>query len=215
MTKKVVIAGSTGLVGKALTELLQNDDSFSSIDALVRFKSIETYSKLHEHLTNFNAINQLPSGDVLVICLGSTRKKAGSKDAFRKVDYGFVTRLARLAESQNFEQVVVVSSYGADAQSKNFYLRVKGEMEDVIQTINVASKVIIRPSLLLGKRNEFRLGEKIGTAVLKLAMPLLKGKLLKYRPVEDIQVAKVIVTVIKEASNETRIIEPDWIHKNA
>ena len=215
MTKKVVIAGSTGLVGKALIELMQKDESFSSIDALVRFKSIETYSKLHEHLTNFNAINQLPLGDILVICLGSTRKKAGSKEAFRKVDYGYVTRLARLAESQNFEQIIVVSSYGADAHSKNFYLRVKGEMEDVIQTINIPSKTIIRPSLLLGKRNEFRLGEKIGTVVLKLAMPLLKGKLLKYKPVEDFQVASVMVKIIKEASKEMRIIEPDWIHKNA
>ncbi|MFB6319693.1 NAD(P)H-binding protein [Saccharicrinis sp. FJH54] len=214
MNKSVVIAGSTGLVGKALLQKAVTDTFFTQISTLVRYQSIVPVPEVKEIVCDFNSVNHIPTADILIICLGTTRKKAGSKDAFRKVDYGYVTRLARLAEAENYKQVIVISSFGAKASSGNFYLKVKGQMEDVIQTVNIPSRVIIRPSLLLGKRNEFRLGESLAAFFMKGLMPLLKGKMLKYRPVKDTQVADAIIKLTKEPFDGIKIIEPEWIHKN-
>ncbi|MFB6340895.1 hypothetical protein ACE1ET_04210 [Saccharicrinis sp. FJH62] len=214
MNKSVVIAGSTGLVGKALLRKVTADSFFNKINTLVRYQSITTMPEVKEIVSDFNTIHHLPKADILVICLGTTRKKAGSKEAFRKVDYGYVTRLARLAESENYEKIIVISSYGANAASGNFYLKVKGQMEDVVQTVNIPARVIIRPSLLLGKRDEFRFGESMAAFVMKVIMPVLKGRMLKYKPVKDTQVADAIIKLAKEPLNGIKIIEPQWIHKN-
>ena len=214
MNKSVVIAGSTGLVGKTLLQKVISDSFFSKILTLVRFQSIEPFPEVKEIVCNYNTIHHLPKADILIICLGTTRKKAGSKEAFRKVDYGYVTRLARLAEAENYEKIIVISSYGANSSSNNFYLKVKGQMEDVIRTVNISSRIIIRPSLLLGKRDEFRFGESLAAIIMKGTMPVLKGRMIKYRPVKDSQVADAIIKLAKEPLNGIEIIEPQWIHKH-
>lgn len=214
MSKRIVIAGSTGLTGKALLQKVKNDSFFTLIYTLVRFKSIKVVPRVSEVLVDFNTIKQLPEADILAICIGTTRKKAGSKEAFRKVDYNYVARLAQLAKTEGYEKVIVISSYGAKATSGNFYLNVKGEMEDKLKTLNLNACGIVRPSLILGNRNEFRFGESLAVFFMKVLMPLLKGGILRYRPVQETQVADAIIKLAKEPFRGTKIVGPEWIHKN-
>ena len=213
MFHRITVSGSTGLIGKELISQLDNDNYFTEVHSLVRLQSIKTYQKVKEKVIDYNTVRELPEADVLVICLGTTRKKAGSKEGFRKVDYGYVIHLARLAEKFGYKKIIVISSMGANASSKNFYLRVKGEMEDIIRTINVGAKIVIRPSLLLGQRSEFRLMEKMAAWVLKGMSPMLKGSFLKYRPVWDYTVANEIIHQIKSDNEGFLVVEPEDMHK--
>ncbi len=130
--------------------------------------------------------------------MGTTIKKAGSQEAFKQVDYTLVVTVAEIMKQQGAEQFIVISSMGADKNSKVFYSRVKGEMEQALKEINYPCLRIIRPSLLLGSREEFRLGEKIGVILAPVLQPLMLGSLKKYRPVQAESVAEFMVNVARE-----------------
>ena len=131
-------------------------------------------------------------------CLGTTIKKAGSQEAFRTIDHTLVITIAELMRKQGAGQFLVISSMGADSNSKVFYNRTKGEMEEAVKEIGYPCLRILRPSLLLGKREEFRFGEKIGLILTPLLKPFLIGSLKKYAPVEAESVAHFMVKVATE-----------------
>ena len=134
------------------------------------------------------------SVDHVYCCLGTTIKAAGSKQAFRRVDFEFVHIAAQLARAQRAKGFVWISSVGADAKSSNFYLRVKGELENAIMRMpQLDHAAAVRPSLLLGERNEQRFLENMGQSLAPLLSPLMKGPLAKYKPISAAQVAKQMI----------------------
>ena len=200
-TRKALIVGATGLVGGFCLQALLDDDNYSEVIALVRKPLLKTHRKLKTVVTTFDNLEPELSNihaDDVYCCLGTTIKKAGSQEAFKKVDHTLVVTVAELMKKQGAEQFLVISAMGADKDSKVFYNRVKGEMEAALQELGYPCLRIIRPSLLLGPREEFRLGEKIAVMLTPLLKPFLLGSLKKYRPVEAEKVAQFMVKVARE-----------------
>ena len=191
---RVLIAGSTGLVGGHLLHLLLDDERINEVHSLVRKESGQSHPKLREHKIDFDQLEKdTPDGpfNAVFCCLGTTIKKAGSQEKFRKVDFEYVKSLAENYSSA--DQFLVVSAMGADKDSKIFYNRVKGEMEKSVKSSGIKTVQIFQPSLLLGDREEFRLGEKIGSIFMRLFSPLMMGSLKKYRPIKAADVAKAML----------------------
>lgn len=189
MAKKALIIGATGLVGSHLLQELLNDPHFSEVVVLGRRSTHISHEKLTEHIINFDQLDSykdIITGDVLFSCLGTTLKKAGSKEVQWKIDYTYQFEMAKAAKLNRVKTMVLVSSSGANAKSKIFYSRMKGELEEAIRELLFPITLIFQPSLLLGEREEVRRGEKIGEFV---GVFLTKYILKKYRPIQGKEVA--------------------------
>jgi len=215
--RKALIAGSTGLIGGYCLQALCDNPTYSEVIALVRKPILKTHRKLKVITSNFdNLQNDLSNiqADDIYCCLGTTIKKAGSQEAFRKIDHTLVITVAGLMRKQGAEQFLVISAMGADRNSKVFYNRTKGEMEAALKEIGFPCLRIIRPSLLLGKREEFRLGEKIGVILTPVLKPFLIGSLKKYAPVEAESVAHFMVKIAgEEPKSPVHIYESNLIRQ--
>ena len=197
---KALIVGATGLVGGFCLQALLDDPNYSEVIALVRKPILRTHRKLKTVITQFGNLESEISNihpDDVYCCLGTTIKKAGSQEAFKKIDHTLVVTVAELMKKKGAEQFLVISAMGANKDSKVFYNRVKGEMETALQELEYPCLRIIRPSLLLGPREEFRLGEKIAVILTPLLKPFLLGPLKKYRPVEAEKVAQFMIKVAR------------------
>ncbi|MFT5731003.1 MAG: hypothetical protein ACI8PB_005196 [Desulforhopalus sp.] len=199
--KKALIIGATGLVGRYCLNGLLEASQYSEVIALVRKPCELDHPKLRVVLTDFQNISDLLSTvevDDLFCCLGTTIKKAGSRENFRKIDFELVVNIAEIMRQLGAQQFLVISAMGANKESKIFYNQVKGEMEEAVQMLRYPCLRIIRPSLLLGPREEFRLGEKIGVILTPLLKHILIGGMKKYRPVEAQSVADFMVMIAGE-----------------
>lgn len=199
--RTALIVGATGLIGGYCLQTILNDPVYSQVTALVRKPLLVKHRKLKEVIANFSNLDQTLStitANDIYCCLGTTIKKAGSQEAFRKIDFSLVVTVAELMKKQGAEQFLVISAMGADRNSKVFYNRVKGDMEESVKGLGYPCLRIIRPSLLLGPRAEFRLGEKIAILLSPLWKLLLIGTLKKYTPVEAESVAQFMVKVAHE-----------------
>lgn len=211
-TKTALVIGSTGLIGSQLVDLLLASEHYEKVLIFVKRDSGKSHLKLEQHIINFDApetYQHLVKGDDLFCTIGTTIKKAGSQSAFRKVDYEYPIAFSKIAKTNNIKQFLIVSSLGANKDSNNFYLKTKGEMEAELAKANFETTVIVRPSLLLGQRSEFRLGEKIGTFFSKGFSFLLFGKLKKYRPIESSTVAKAMHLLAQSTKKGYMIYESD------
>lgn len=208
--KVAIIIGASGLTGKALLYQLLQDDSFSRVIIFVRKEIAISHEKLSQHVIDFNLLNSykdLVKGDVVFCCMGTTIKTAGSQEAFTKVDYSYLVEFAKLAKENDVPVFCLQSSLGADAKSNNFYLKTKGETEDAIKSLNFQSFATFRPSMLLGDRTEFRLGEKIGKAVMQTLSFAFIGKLKRYKAIHVKQVANAMIKHAKSSNTGNAIIE--------
>ena len=196
--RKALIVGASGLIGGYCIQTLLDDPNYSEVIALVRRPLLISHHKLQEVRVNFDDLEQGVSSisvNDVYCCLGTTIKKAGSQDSFRAIDLSLVVTVAERMKKLGTEQFLVISSLGADENSKVFYNRTKGEMEEALRELSYPCLRIIRPSLLLGKRDEFRLGEKIGAVLTPLLKPFLVGSLQKYTPVKAESVARFMVKI--------------------
>ncbi|HET7791983.1 MAG TPA: NAD(P)H-binding protein [Rhizobacter sp.] len=194
-SRAALIAGSTGLVGQALLPLLLAAP-YSRVHALVRRPSPQTHPQLQLHVVDFQALPALPPVDDVFIALGTTIKVAGSQAAFRQVDFDAVVNTARAARAAGATRLGVVSALGADAHSRVFYNRVKGEMQEAVASLGYASVVIIQPSLLLGDRHA--LGQPVR------AGEVWGGRLFGWlprsvRPIPASQVAQALLRAVSSA----------------
>lgn len=208
--KKALIAGATGLVGSELLQQLIENEEYSQIHLLVRNPIDIKSEKIICHQVNFDELEQFEITDKIeyVFCtLGTTIKKAKTKENFRKVDYNYVLALGRKAKEWNSEKFLLVSSLGANAKSAIFYNKVKGEIENALKELDLPHLFIFRPSLLMGNRKEKRAGEKSAIAVYKIINPLFIGKLKKYRGIQAKQVARALILTAEENNNQFQIIE--------
>ncbi|MDE2400093.1 MAG: NAD(P)H-binding protein [Burkholderiales bacterium] len=160
----VLLVGATGLVGQQCLKLLTEDPAVGTVRALVRRPMAIESSKVQVRVVNFDRLEQHAewmAADWVVCALGTTRGKAGSKAAFRQVDFDYPLQVAQLAKAQGARHFLLVSAVGANARSRVFYNRVKGELEEAIGGMGFDSVTFAQPSLLAGERAEFRLGERI------------------------------------------------------
>lgn len=205
----IALLGATGLVGRHTLDLLVRDPTFTRIVVLARRRIGEaTAPRVEAHVVEFERLTDRPDllGVDQVICaLGTTiRAVGGSRPRFREVDYGIPLAAAKLALRQGARHFLLVSALGADAKSRIFYNRVKGELEDSLRTLGFRSVTIVRPSLLIGARDEFRLGEEVA----KRFAWLVPGK---YRPVLARDVAAALVREAKADVPGLHILESDEV----
>lgn len=199
------IIGSTGLIGGHLLDLLINDPDFKTVRILIRRPLDINHPKLEKKLVDFNDKESfrlaLEGTEVIFCCIGTTMKKMkGDKEAYRKIDYDIAVHAAQLGKACGCEKFVLVSAVGADSCSRNFYLKLKGETEEGIQASGIESVYILRPSLLIGNRKEFRAGEKLATWLMPLFAFLLPAR---YRPVKASDVAKAMVNAVKDPDTKS------------
>jgi uncharacterized protein YbjT (DUF2867 family) len=204
MNKTALIIGSSGLVGKKLLQLLLKDGQYQIIFSFVRKKSDLSHPRLKEIEVNFDDLSNIQLDEAIddfYCCIGTTIKTAGAQEAFRKVDYHYVIATAEFAHERGAKKMMVISALGSNSKSRIFYNRVKGEMEDTLSEMNFDGLYIFRPSMLGGKRNEFRLGEKIGSVFLRIFGWLLIGKAKRYRIIED---SKVAASMLKASQSQRK-----------
>lgn len=214
--KTALIIGSTGLIGSQLLQLLLESDQYSKVITFVKRDVGIQHPKLKQHIIDFDkpeSYQDLVEGDDFFCTIGTTINKAGSKEAFRKVDFEYPEQFAKIAEEKKIKQFLIISSLGADATSSNFYLKTKGEIENFLKASTLEKVSILRPSLLLGNRTEFRFGEKVGAFFMKIFSFLFIGKLKKYKPIESAIVTKALFAIAQQNNKGFTIYESDWIQE--
>jgi uncharacterized protein YbjT (DUF2867 family) len=201
-----VVIGASGLIGSHILKLLLEDKRFDKVRVLVRKPIDVQHSKLEQQVVNFGDVEdfkqKLGRGHSIFCAVGTTQQKVkGNKEAYRKVDYDIPVNAARIGYAAGFTNYLLVSSVGANASAKNFYLQLKGEVEQEICKQRFNSIHIFQPSMLLADRKEFRLGEVIGKVIMKGLSFLFVSSLKKYKAIEAEDVAKAMV---EAAASETR-----------
>ena len=194
--KIALIAGASGLTGHSLIRLLLKSDDYHKVIALVRKPLGAGHDKLEEAVVDFDRLPDMtdfPMASDVFCCLGTTIKKAGSREAFYKVDFTYPYELAKRALKEGAQRFFLVSALGANKKSGIFYNRVKGELEDQLSFLDYRTIYIFRPSLLLGKRNERRPGERFAQVVSRI-IPFI-GPFKKYKPIRGEKVADAIMKV--------------------
>jgi uncharacterized protein YbjT (DUF2867 family) len=214
--KTALVIGSTGLVGSHLLNLLLDSNDYIKVITFVKRDAGIKHPKLTQHIIDFDkpeTYKELVFGDDFFCTIGTTIKKAGNKDAFRKVDFEYPRQFAAFALQNKVKNFLIISSLGADANSGNFYLKTKGEIQDFLKDCNFESVSVLQPSLLLGDRKEFRLGEKIGTFFMKTLSFIFIGNLKKYKPIQSEAVAKAMLIIAQQNNSSFKIYESDVIQE--
>lgn len=188
--KTAIVLGATGLIGQNLTLKLAQQSHINKVIAVTRKTVDYSHPKIENQVVDFSLLEQYSQtflGDILFSCLGTTKKQAGSTEAQRIIDVDYQLTAAKLAANNGVSEYFLVSSSGSNATSKNAYLQMKGELENKIMDLGFERICIFQPSLLLGERNHFRIGEKLGSWILPTLckLPILK----RFKPIYGAQVA--------------------------
>lgn len=211
-SKTALVIGATGLVGDLLTHQLIESSIYEKIKVLVRKSLGWQHPRLQEIKYDFDRPNGLPiQADDIFCCLGTTMKKAGSREAFQKVDYQYPVNIARQGLENGASQFAIVTSMGADPDSTFFYNRVKGEVERDLAALNYPTLLVFRPSLLLGNRAaDNRLGERLAESAMRLFAPLIPAK---YKGIEAGKVAQAMLTTAQQDHKGRHIYESDALQR--
>jgi uncharacterized protein YbjT (DUF2867 family) len=205
--KTAALIGATGLVGSHILKYLLHDDAFNIIRILVRRPIEYNHPKIKVIVIDFSEEEVFKAGiagcDAVFCAVGTTNKKVnGDKAAYRKVDYDIAVNAARFCAETGCQQFLLVSSVGANSNGKNFYLKLKGEVEDKVKSIGIQSVSIFQPSMLLGKRPESRPAEAIAQGMSKSLSFLFPSK---YKPIAAEDVAKAMIGACKQDNPGFRI----------
>lgn len=198
---KALVIGATGATGKDLVNQLLNDKEFDEVDIFVRKPVDIQNDKLNIHIVNFEKPDEwkdMVKGDVAFSCLGTTLKDAGSKDAQKKVDFDYQYEFAKAAKENDVEDYILVSAYGANPQSKIFYSKMKGELEEAVKQLHFNKITIFKPGML-ERNNSERTGEVLGSRIIKFANKL--GLLESQKPLPTDILAKAMIKSSKIKSN--------------
>ena len=202
---KITLFGPTGLIGNEILKLLENDSGFENINVVSR-RPVEVKSKKSNlniiDFKDFNSyLNVIDGSDVVLAAIGTTQSKVGfNKKKYREIDFDIISNTVKACKEKNVKHFSFVSSAGADINNKSFYLKLKGEIEKQVESKQLNSSTVYRPSLLLGKRKENRFGEKVAQIIIPLISFLFPDN---YKPIKASDVAKAMVT-------ESKKIEPGF-----
>jgi len=210
--KSALILGASGLVGSKLLPLLLNSDHYHKVIAVVRSPLLINHNKLLEKEIDFDMPNweEIFPVDHVYCCLGTTIKKARSKDNFIKVDHDYPLAFAAAAKKWNASAFSVITAAGVSPESNFFYNHVKGKLEKNLKSLDLISTLVFRPSLLLGDREEFRLGEKVGIGFAKITSWITPST---YRAIHCKDVAKVMLSESLSVKTGFKIISNQYMHK--
>lgn len=214
MANKAIIAGSTGLIGSKLLQILLHETFYDEVLILVRKKIDLDHKKLKQLVVNFDQLDNYAheiNGHALFSCLGTTNAKTPDKVVYRRIDHDYPLQLAQLALKNGIEQYHLVSSIGANVNSSFFYTKTKGEVEVDIEQLGLSSLYIYRPSMLTGNRQEKRAMEKTLIAFYKFIDPLLFGGWKKYRSIPGETVAMAMYKQSIKNNTGTFVYESDKI----
>jgi len=197
-----VVIGATGLTGNLVVEELLKENNFKTVRVLVRRNVNIVHPKLQQEIVNFNDINdytkRFGDGDVIFCCVGTTQKKVkGDKILYKKIDHDIPVNAARIGISKGYKKFLVISSVGANENSSNFYLRLKGKTENALKEFPFFNLSIFQPSIINGQRNESRIGEIIAQTIMDILSFLFIGPLKKYRAIGANNIAKAMVQASK------------------
>ena len=196
MPYKVILVGASGLIGSNLLSELIKSEAISEVLLLVRRSSGSSNFKVKELIVNFDEPNSYSAdiqADIIYSCLGTTKSETPNSALYRQIDLGYPLNLAKLGQQNGVTQFHIISSLGADAESSNSYLKLKGELEQELKKLNIPSLHIYQPSFLIGERKKKRLADRIMEPIFNLIDPLLIGPLKKYRSIKAADVAKVML----------------------
>lgn len=211
MKKTAIVLGATGLTGGLLLEMLLEDNRYDQVKVFVRKSTGIEHPKLNEFIGDILELETFKKyffADEVYCCIGTTTKKTPDKNLYKKIDIGIPASAARLCKINTINTFVVMSSLGANAKSQFFYNRVKGEMEAVVLKEKVLNTYILRPSIILGDRDESRLGEKIGKIMMSTFQFLMVGKFKKYCPIKADKIAGAMIWLSNNKS-PFQIVESD------
>ena len=204
---KITLFGPTGLIGNEILKLLENDSGFENINVVSR-RPLELKSKKSNlyiiDFKNFNSyLNVIDGSDVVLAAIGTTQSKVGfNKKKYREIDFDIISNAVKACKEKNVKQFSFVSSAGADINNKSFYLKLKGEIEKEVQSQQLNSSTVYRPSLLLGDRKENRFGEKVAQIIIPLISFLFPNN---YKPIKACDVAKAMVNESKNYGSGFKI----------
>ena len=207
-----VVIGSTGMIGEALVKKLIADPAYGTIRLLVRRSVIYPDPKVEVVIVNFNdqadIAQKLGTGESIFCCIGTTQSKVkGDKSAYRKIDFDIPVDVARQGLQNNFKKFLLVSAVGANPKSGNFYVKLKGEVEEALKQLKIPSLHIFRPSLLMGKRKEYRFTEKLVQAIMPVFSVFFVGKFSKYKEVKAEDVANAMAEAGKSEKTGVFVYE--------
>jgi uncharacterized protein YbjT (DUF2867 family) len=213
-SKSALVVGATGLIGGHCLKLLLDDDAYSKVSVITRRQLQLKHEKLEQCVIDFDQLEHhasfIKANDVFC-CLGSTIKKAGSQENFSKVDFAYPYQIAQIASANGSEQFLIVTSIGANPQSSVFYYRIKGEVENAVSTLPFRGVHIFRPSMLLGKREEFRLRDQVGAIVMRMLSFGMIGRWRKFRVIRASAVAHAMIQVAKRNLSGVNVFESNHI----
>jgi uncharacterized protein YbjT (DUF2867 family) len=216
-SRTALMLGGSGLVGRFCLNALLGDPIYERVLSISRRELPHaSNSKLTQKIVPFDDLSSLnsltlPQVDDVFCALGTTIRKAGSQAEFRRVDLAVPVAIAQQAVKSGAQQFILVSSVGADPRSKNFYLRIKGEVEQAVTSSLFKAVHILRPSLLLGVRGESRPGETIAIGAARVFQFLCVGLLRRYHPIPAIKVGQAMVAAAKSGRQGTNVYEYDGI----
>jgi len=207
--KQVTIFGGTGLVGGFILEMILNDNYFHKVIVVTRSLVFQKHYKMEIRQIDFSNSKEIErsveDSSIVFSSLGTTQSQVkGDRQAYREIDFYITHKIALACKLKQVEKFLFVSSSGADSSSSNFYMNLKGEIDDIVSNLKLNATIIFRPSLLLGKRNKFRFGEKIAQTLMPLFSFLMPKKL---RPVQAIKVAKAMIDLSKINQQGNRIVD--------
>ncbi len=196
--KTALLVGATGLIGGHVLRLLLENEHYAAVKVLARRSTGMSHAKLAEYIVNFDNAHTLAphaAADDVFCCLGTTIKKAKTREAFYTVDCTYPLAVAKACSASGAGQFLIVTALGADPRSAVFYNRVKGEVEAAVRQTAFRVVHIFRPSLLLGERKERRFIEGVAGFLARALAPLMAGPLAKYRPIEARDVARAMIAI--------------------
>jgi uncharacterized protein YbjT (DUF2867 family) len=216
--RKALIIGSTGMVGELCLRELLACNTYSKVVALTRSKLTFTHPKIENYVLDFDQLKNIREYlqcDDVYCAMGTTLAKAGSQEAFRKVDYEYPLKVAQLALWNGAKRFILVSALGASTSSLFFYSRVKAELEQALVQLGYEALIILRPSILLGNRKEKRIGEAAGMWIAEKLPFLFCGPFKKYRGTPANIVAQVMVKMGSSSSTGVQVLENENIFEEA
>ena len=202
MKKKAIILGATGLTGSHLLELLLNDPNYDAVKVFTLKKLPNIHPKLEEYEIDLLKLSDYAdkfTADVVFCCIGTTKAKTPNKELYRAVDYGIPVEAAKLCKKNAINSFIVISAIGANPQSKVFYNRLKGEMERDVVAQQIEHTQLLQPSLIVGNREEKRIGEDLSKQFMKLFGFLIPAR---YKMIEGKTIAKAMVQMANNPTKE-------------
>jgi len=213
--KTALIFGSSGLIGNQLLNFILKSDNYNNIKIFVRSVPEINNSKVEIIKTDFDNLDQFKDfivGDDCFFCIGTTHKQTPDKNEYRKIEHDMPLKIAKIAKSNSIKKFIYVSSMGANPKASGSYLKNKGEAEEGLKNLNFPKLAIIRPSLLVGNRKTFRLGERIAIPIMNFMSLFFIGSLKKYKPIKIEYVTKAMMNIADKDYNEI-IFESDKLEK--